>query len=76
MEKSFNEIGTYNQWKEVSLLLRRIEYATKSKESERDYFWLENMENDCLTLEELTGEQKPFILHKITKMKQKIQIPN
>ena len=61
MEQTYEQFGTFQSWKEISILIRRLEYLSKRPIEERDPFWVLNWKNDCLTLEELTQEPNPFL---------------
>ena len=61
MEQTYEQFGTFQSWKEISILIRRLEYLSKRPLDERDQFWVLNWKHDCLTLEELTQEPNPFL---------------
>ena len=67
MEQTYEQFGTYNLWKEVSLLLMRLEMSQRTKMEERTRWWWLNYRNDLYTYQDLTGEQHPFLEHELKK---------
>ena len=67
VEETYDQFGTFNLWKERDVLIRRLYYSSKTKLEERDDFWKLVFSNDMMTLEELTGENYPFLQQELQK---------
>ena len=65
MEQTYETLETFNLWKERDVLIRRLYYSSKTKLEERDDFWKLCWKNDLMTLEELSGEEYPFLQHEL-----------
>ena len=74
MEQTYEQFGTFQSWKEISILIRRLEYLSKRPIDEMDDFWVLNWKNDCLTLEELTQEPNPFLEIELKKTQSVVSV--